>query len=110
MYRSNEELQAALRRVEDLQRVVEDGSVDPVQAGDEIVATMRSVISTLLTLSDLERPEIYVRYVEPLGNWGMNLSLLWMGKEHESRGAALKACFDKVYELFQSFEFLKDDE
>ncbi|GAB2568555.1 hypothetical protein [Kribbella endophytica] len=109
MYKTNEELQAAADRIGELQAGVIEGSVaSPVAAGDEIVEKARAVLSTYITLADLPNDYMYQKYVEPLGNWCMELAMLWMGKEDTPRGAALKACFDSVSGLVKEFSYLNE--
>ncbi|MGC4940746.1 hypothetical protein [Kribbella sp. DT2] len=109
MYKTNEELQAAADRIGELQRGILEGRfASPTEAADEIVEKARSILSTYIVLGDLPDDYMYRKYVEPLGIWCMELSMLWMGKEDTPRGAALKTCFDTVSDFVKGFSYLNE--
>lgn len=109
MYKTNEEMQAAADRIGELQLGILEGRfASPAEAANEIVEKARSILSTYIALGDLPNDYMYRKYVEPLGNWCMELAMLWMGKEDTPRGAALKNCFDIVSDFVKDFSYLDE--
>lgn len=108
MYTTTDDAKAALDRVGELQRGIQDQLVDPVAGADEIVQLLTDVVNFLL-MTGTPGAQIYSGLLEPLAEWNVHVvALEFLAKDETPRTRAMKACFDRLKAVFDKFKHLEN--